>query len=223
MAGFSQKLLKRFISGWVVSIISFIVVLQGGFVFLAYLGLWGLVAIFEWVQLALKTSNRIFFSASGFVYIFISLACVYILREQYPVQYLVLFFFMVAFSDMGAYAAGKSIGGPKMASEISPNKTWAGFFGAVASPAIIGVLFVAIFLEFTTINVALFAALGVVMGFVGQSGDLIVSSLKRQAGAKDTGGIIPGHGGVLDRIDAMLLAVPVFLATMIGFGHVFGL
>ncbi len=219
----NTKLFKRTISAIVLSAVSFLIILQGGWVFLAYLILWGGVAFFEWAALSLRVKYRVFSIVIGVAYIIITFGSCYVLRNQYPVEYLFLFFFMVAFSDMGAYAAGKSIGGPKRASKISPNKTWAGFGGALLSPALIGALFVLIFLDGNATSIFLFAALGMVLGFVGQAGDLIVSFLKRCAGAKDTGGILPGHGGILDRIDAMMLSIPVFLAFLVGLGHVFGI
>lgn len=132
---------------------------------------------------------------------------------------------MVWASDIGAYVFGKTIGGPKMAADISPNKTWAGLAGAIICPFLLCLLFF-IFVShtITSLGVDIMVALiaGIIMGVVGQAGDLIISVLKRRAGAKDSGQLIPGHGGVLDRIDAMMLTAPVFLLIVSKFSHVFG-
>ena len=111
-------------------------------------------------------------------------------------------------TDIGAYAAGRAIGGPKLAPAISPNKTWAGLAGGVAAAALFGWLIA------STEILALgqpFVLLGGLMAVLAQAGDLYESWEKRRAGVKDSGAILPGHGGVLDRIDGLL---PVVLATL---------
>ena len=209
------KLLKRILSGVIISALSFYVVFTGGWLFLLYVAFAAAGALYEWMGLALKTpqAGRTLFI--GIVYIAISFGMCVLLRFDYPVQYLLAFFFMVAFSDMGAYLFGKVIGGPKMASAVSPNKTWAGLVGACVMPALIGFVFGAFIGTGDSVMPFVFAVLGGVLGLTGQAGDLLISSLKRQAGAKDAGGIIPGHGGVLDRLDAMMLAMPVYYLFLI--------
>lgn len=112
-------------------------------------------------------------------------------------------------ADSGAYFCGRALGKRKLAPTISPNKTWEGLFGGVAA----GIVIALVFGQIAGIQaqhlpglilVALFTTL------VSVEGDLIESLLKRQAGAKDSGSLIPGHGGVLDRIDGVLAALPVF-------------
>ncbi len=95
-----------------------------------------------------------------------------------------------------------------MAKAISPNKTWAGLGGATVFP---GLLFAG-WMFFTGVmdNLFLAFALGFALGIVGQAGDLLISYIKRQADAKDSGALLPGHGGLLDRVDAMMLVVPVY-------------
>ena len=107
-------------------------------------------------------------------------------------------------SDTGAYAAGRIIGGAKLAPNISPKKTWAGLVGCVLSACIVGAVIADIS------NIENFYRLVVISGFVGlvsQMGDLIESSIKRHFGVKDSSNLIPGHGGVLDRVDALLAAI----------------
>jgi phosphatidate cytidylyltransferase len=110
-------------------------------------------------------------------------------------------------TDIFAYFAGRGIGGPKLAPKISPNKTWAGLIGGMAGAALFGWL-TAYFFKLDTP----FPWAGAAMGLIAQLGDLYESWEKRRAGIKDSGSLLPGHGGVLDRLDG-LLAVAV--ATMI--------
>jgi phosphatidate cytidylyltransferase len=110
--------------------------------------------------------------------------------------------FVVWANDIAAYAAGRGIGGPKLAPALSPNKTWAGFVGGVAASGLIGVL--AIGVEWaSTISVVV---VSLVLGVASQLGDLAESLAKRHFGVKDSSGLIPGHGGLLDRVDGLLAA-----------------
>ena len=113
-------------------------------------------------------------------------------------------------ADTGGYIVGRSIGGPKLAPRISPNKTWAGLAGAVVGAGLAG-LFAAFMLNHT--DVWALTLLSAALGVVEQLGDLVESAFKRHFGVKDTSHIIPGHGGVLDRIDG-LLAVAVAVLVL---------
>ena len=124
-------------------------------------------------------------------------------------------FAVVWLGDTLAYAFGKMIGGPKLAPRLSPNKTWAGLMGAISGGAL-GSILVALSAG-VSISMPLIV-LGGASGIIGQIGDLFESAAKRRAGVKDSGAIIPGHGGVLDRIDALLF-VAVF-ALLAGVLHV---
>lgn len=115
--------------------------------------------------------------------------------------------FIVWATDIGAYAVGRLVGGPRLAPSISPNKTWSGTFGGAMSAVIVGAV-VAIALAAERPLVA--AALALVVSITAQLGDLFESMKKRQFGVKDSSRLIPGHGGVLDRVDGLLAAVPVF-------------
>ena len=109
-------------------------------------------------------------------------------------------------TDSFAYFAGRSIGGPKLAPRISPSKTWSGLVGGLVGAELLGAL-AAWWLELGSP----FLYIGGVMGLVAQAGDLFESWLKRRAGVKDSGTLLPGHGGVLDRLDGLL---PVVLVTL---------
>jgi phosphatidate cytidylyltransferase len=107
-------------------------------------------------------------------------------------------------TDIGAFFAGRLIGGPKLAPRISPKKTWAGLIGAMASAGLVGI--VADFSVPGAPGAAVLAAAGAVMAVVAQAGDLGESWVKRHFGAKDSSALIPGHGGLLDRVDGLLAA-----------------
>jgi phosphatidate cytidylyltransferase len=119
-------------------------------------------------------------------------------------------------SDIGAYVVGRMVGGPKLAPRISPGKTRSGAVGGLASSMLIGAI-VCLVLGGPVWWAALVAGL---LGVVSQAGDLLESAVKRHFGVKDSGGLIPGHGGLLDRLDGVLAAAPVagLIALALGSG-----
>lgn len=124
---------------------------------------------------------------------------------------LVFWLMLVTWStDIFAYFAGRSIGGPKLAPKISPNKTWAGLLGGMAGAAVVGGL--AAWLFGLSEAFPDFLWLGAPLGLLAQLGDLYESRVKRRLGVKDSGNLLPGHGGVLDRLDGLL---PVIVATFL--------
>ncbi|MEZ5708473.1 MAG: phosphatidate cytidylyltransferase [Blastomonas sp.] len=117
-------------------------------------------------------------------------------------------------TDIGAYFAGRAIGGPKLAPAISPSKTWAGLGGGVFAALLLGLLF------YQNFGLPLVLALASgLLAVLAQTGDLLESHLKRQAGVKDSGNLIPGHGGVLDRVDGLVPVAPVAALVMIAQAH----
>lgn len=137
-----------------------------------------------------------------------SLALVW-LRERPEVGLGLLAYLLLVIwaTDIGAYAAGRTIGGPKLAPRISPKKTWAGLLGGMVAAAAVGY---AVAVAFAAAGSGLAALLGAGLAVVGQAGDLFESAIKRRFDAKDSGRLIPGHGGLLDRIDGLIAAAPVF-------------
>lgn len=111
-------------------------------------------------------------------------------------------------SDIGGYFAGTIWGKHKMAPLLSPNKTWEGSIGGVILTILVPFVF-AYFSEFTSLGFAYALLLGITASIAAQIGDLFMSSVKRNFGVKDTGNILPGHGGVLDRFDSYLLVLPI--------------
>ena len=125
-----------------------------------------------------------------------------------------LLFGAVWLSDIGGYVAGRLIGGPRLAPAISPNKTWAGALGALTFVTI-GVL---LLVNLTTANALVYLLIGLLLSVATQAGDLFESWVKRMFGVKDSGTLIPGHGGVLDRVDGVLFAAPVLVVFVLVIG-----
>jgi len=117
---------------------------------------------------------------------------------------------LVWVADIGAYFSGKKFGKNKLAPDISPGKTKEGLIGAVITTTVY-TLIASYYFALDTERTVLLVLLSVVLTFISVSGDLYISLLKREAGLKDSGNILPGHGGILDRIDSVLAAMPVFL------------
>ncbi len=148
------------------------------------------------------------FGLFGMVWIIWSLAHMTLIKGL-PDGTALLFFllFVISFSDIFAYFGGKRFGKSILAPTISPKKTWEGSFFGVMGGGIVG----AVFGEITMSMFWLYGMLlAMVMAVVGQFGDLIESKIKRLCNVKDSGKILPGHGGILDRIDGHMLAAPVF-------------
>jgi phosphatidate cytidylyltransferase len=144
--------------------------------------------------------------AGGFLYIAVPALALLLLEWAWFA--LVFWAMLVTWAtDIFAYAAGRTIGGPKLAPRISPNKTWAGLGGGMLGAAVVGWLVASWFglgAPFTWI--------GALMGLLAQGGDLYESWMKRRANVKDSGTILPGHGGALDRLDGLL---PVAIASLL--------
>jgi len=114
---------------------------------------------------------------------------------------------LIAAADVGAYFGGRSLGRHKLAPRVSPNKTWEGLVAGLLGAAAAAVAGAALFEQ----PVLPWLALCVLVALVSVVGDLVESMFKRRAGLKDSGALLPGHGGVLDRIDSHVAAAPVFL------------
>jgi phosphatidate cytidylyltransferase len=115
---------------------------------------------------------------------------------------------VVIASDTAGFVSGRLLGGPKLWPRVSPNKTWAGLIGALVASSIVGALFWLAVPDGSPVRLAAAAAL---LSLVAQAGDLAESAIKRRFGAKDSSSLIPGHGGVMDRVDGLVAA-----ATAVG-------
>lgn len=174
----------------------------------------GSIAIYEWCRVSLGSES----ARGGWILLgigYISLACISLIvlrADPANGRTLVIVLFAVTWAtDIGAYLVGRAVGGPKLAPAISPNKTWAGAVGGLGA-GIVAAFIAARLLAFDIAEVALLVA-GALVSVVSQIGDLFESWWKRHFHVKDSGQLIPGHGGILDRIDGVLLASPVAVAS----------
>ena len=161
-------------------------------------------------------------NGAGALYIGIPALCAVYLRDETPHGFWIVFYlFLVTWSgDTGALMAGKALKGPKLVPALSPNKTWAGLAGGVALPAIMGGA-LALGAGGDWRAAAGFAA---AFALTGHAGDLFESLVKRRVGRKNSGSLIPGHGGILDRVDSCLFvcAAGALVVFGIGIDPVFG-
>jgi len=163
------------------------------------------------VGLCAQARTRLW-AVAGLLYAAIALSAPTALRSDANSGFLALLFLfaVVWLTDILAYFVGRALGGPKLCPAISPKKTWAGAVGGAAGAVVVGVVF-ASYAELEPVPLAL---LGFALSVIAQAGDLFESAVKRRFGAKDASHLIPGHGGVMDRLDAFLAAA--LAAALIG-------
>jgi len=166
------------------------------------IALGAVILCYEWVQLC---RPRLVWILAGIPYIALpTYALVYIRQLPADGYETVLWIFVLVWAaDTGAYASGRLIGGAKLAPLVSPNKTWAGLAGGIVSAGAIGAMTALVLNLQSMIPLVLASA---VLGAISQGGDLLESWIKRKFGKKDAGSLIPGHGGLFDRVDGLLAA-----------------
>ena len=172
----------------------------------------GTVASYIWAS---RHDDNPFWHAGGVLYIGLpSIALVALRVFPLQPQLVVLGLFLIVWAtDTGALVFGKLIGGPKIAPHLSPGKTWAGTIGGSITAAMVYLLYIALF-GFDAVTAMAFAF---VFSFVAHAGDLFESLVKRRFGLKNSGGLIPGHGGILDRVDSLFAASVVMAILVFGF------
>ncbi len=162
------------------------------------------LALWEWFK------NQRVWVSTGLVYALLPAFSLIFLRESQNGLVLVLLLFVIVWStDIGAYFAGRAIGGPKLMPSVSPKKTWSGFFGGLMA-AVIGTILLSRFADTQLVPVFLAGALSI----LSQIGDLFESWVKRYFKVKDSGNIIPGHGGIMDRVDGLIVAAVAFAVIL---------
>ncbi len=171
----------------------------------------------EWIDLTRSASDQKKWRLIGVAYILIPIYSVIQIR-MYDPDILFWMFAVIWATDIFAFFAGKTFGGAKLAPQISPNKTWSGLAGGVVASMIIGFLSAFMFSG----GVIFFVFVSAFLAIVEQASDLLESKFKRIFGVKDSGNLIPGHGGVLDRLDGMMLVAPVVLFLINVFSSKFG-
>ncbi len=202
----NSEVLKRIISSIILIPLSIFVIVEGSILFSLFLLLCFIVCMYEWCKMA----NKISILLIGSAYLILSFISVYMIREYLNLNY---YFFLLVLcvcvaTDIGGYVFGKIFKGPKL-TKISPNKTYSGvlgsyFFTMITILVILNIKSLNLPFDFS-LNLAIFV---LSISTASQLGDLIISFFKRFFKVKDTGNIIPGHGGLLDRLDGMLFAFP---------------
>ena len=208
---------KRVITSIILLPITIICIFFSKYLFLIFLILIAIISLIEWYLIYKKINNAVF--AFGSVLIFISIISAYNLRGDNldDVTFFMWVLFICFFSDVGGYTFGKIIGGKKL-SKISPNKTVSGALGSIIF-SFIPILIINYQIYFdTSLDLTLpNLILSLIVSVICQLGDILVSYFKRIGKIKNTGNILPGHGGLLDRIDGILFVLPiVFLFKFLG-------
>ncbi len=205
----SYNLVLRVISACILAPLVLLIVKTSGFYFIAMIMAAAIIMGGEWFQMTHEKSRL--WQVAGIIYILLPcLSLLWISEQEYILDNTVVFsgtntiisiFVLVWANDIGGYIFGRLLGGPKLCPKISPNKTWSGFFGGVAcAVAISGI-------------VGENLAIAGIIAMIASIGDLLESWIKRHCKAKDSGSIIPGHGGLLDRVDGVLLVSVVVAAA----------
>jgi len=203
----NSEFIKRIISSIILIPITLFFLIKGGLFFNTFLIICFFVTTYEWHNMSKNKSYNFF----GYIFLILSFYSIYLLRNSFDETYiyLLLVILICSLTDIGGYIFGKIFKGPKL-TKISPKKTYSGMIGGYLLPIVFFYLilvFTDLFIKFeVSISLFLFVFL---ISTTNQLGDILISFFKRISKIKDTGKIIPGHGGLLDRIDGMIFAFPI--------------
>ncbi len=206
-----KELQKRLISSIVLIPISFLFIFQGSIFFIFFLSLLFVITSYEWVKMS---KSKLFLKYFGITFLFFSFYSAYYIRESTGLHFFLFLILICISTDIGGFIFGKVFKGPKL-TKISPNKTFSGSIGSFLLSLAVGF----VFLKYTRIEFLGNDYLKIIfsiflVSLISQLGDLIISYYKRKAKLKNTGNILPGHGGLLDRIDGMIFVIPTtFILT----------
>lgn len=226
----TSDLPRRLVSAAVLVAIAGAALAIGGAVLTAFLALVAVLAVGEAARLVLRATSNPFYRAAGMLAAALYIGLAAVALAQMPPFVLLVAVVTVIATDTGAYFTGRAVGGPRIAPRISPSKTWAGLAGGMIAAglwlAIVAAVIGSALASFSSgsgggiglSGVALAAAAGAALAVAAQAGDFLESWLKRRAHVKDSSRLIPGHGGVLDRVDGI---IPVALIVgLLGPGRV---
>ena len=205
----SKELVKRVLSSIILLPLVFYFLTSGSFLLILFIVLCFIITFYEWN----KMSKNKFYKIFGFIFLLFSFYTFYYLSIE---LFLLIYVILICIStDIGGYIFGKIFKGPKLTT-ISPNKTYAGMIGGYLL-SLICLIVITNFIDYS-IKTFQLILITILLSTVSQVGDIIVSYFKRQANIKNTSNLIPGHGGLLDRIDGMIFAVPVlYLIELTGY------
>ena len=205
----NKELQQRILSSIILIPVSFFFIIQGSFSFIFFLSLIFLVTSLEWFKMTKrKDLLRIF----GLFFLFFSFFSTIYLRQYIGLNFFLFLIIICIFTDTGGYIFGKTFKGPRL-TKVSPKKTYSGVIGSFLISLLFGLIYIKYFgqkskilLEIDPIFIFL---LILFISLLSQIGDLIISYFKRKAKLKDTGKILPGHGGFLYRIDGIIFVMPI--------------
>ena len=210
---------KRILSSLIIIPISLFFIIQGSVFFAFFLSIVFLLTSYEWIKMCKKLNSLKFF---GIIFLLLSFFHTFLFRENIGLYNFLFVVLICIFTDLGGYIFGKTFKGPKL-TKISPNKTYVGVFGSFICSLIIGILMLnnfpvslkilteeEIYLGFNTKTQLFYLVLILSISLISQIGDLMISYFKRLVKVKDTGKIVPGHGGLLDRLDGLIFVIPTF-------------
>ncbi len=205
----SIELVKRILSSIILLPLVFYILITGSLFLVFFIILCFILTCYEWN----KMNINIYYKITGFIFLMFSFFTFYDLSIE--ISNLIFVILICVSSDIGGFVFGRLLKGPKI-TKISPNKTYTGMIGAY----LLSLIYLSIIVNYID-NIQFsfqFIFITILLSTISQVGDIIVSYFKRQARIKNTGSLIPGHGGLLDRIDGMIFAVPTFyLIELIGF------
>ena len=210
-----EETIKRILSSIILLPTVLFFIIKGSFLFNFFIFICFLITTYEW----LKLSKNNLFKFFGTIFIVISFYTIFKIRNEFDKDYLHLLLVAIicVSTDIGGYIFGNIFKGPKL-TKISPKKTYSGVIGSF----LLSLIFTNLFLQFSS-NVQTFKFTKemfifiLLVSFISQIGDLIISYFKRKSKIKDTGTIIPGHGGILDRIDGVIFALPFSYVLFLNF------
>ena len=201
-----NELSKRIYSSLILIPIVLYVIIKGSILFNFFISICFIITAYEWLQMSKQNIQKIF----GLSFIIISFYTIFLIRNDFDKDYfhILLIAIICISTDTGGYIFGKLLKGPRL-TKLSPNKTYSGVIGSFLLATIITILFFELTLIIFNFRFELETFIFVLaVSSVSQIGDIIISYFKRISKIKDTGNIIPGHGGILDRIDGMIFAYP---------------
>lgn len=201
---------KRFITSLFILLFTSIVLLAGGWLMVFAIMAAAVIMDKEWERIT--PGDSLIWKIAGIAYITLPCISALVLRDLSLAAILYPIILVIA-TDIGAYIAGRTIGGTKLIPSISPNKTWAGLIGGIVA-AIVTSLFAQNYVPLPD-NTETAIIIGIIAAIFAQTGDFFESWLKRQKGVKDSGTLLPGHGGLLDRLDGYIVVLPAYLAYLI--------
>ena len=199
----NSELFKRIISSLIIIPIALFFIIKGSFLFIFFILICFLITSYEWH----KMSNKKLYYLPGFLFLMLSFYSVYLIRanDSDSLKFFLYILIVCVSTDIGGYIFGKILKGPKL-NKISPKKTYSGVIGGYLMSIIVYYLFINLYYgDEINSNDFIFILL---ISTISQLGDITISYFKRLSKIKDTGKILPGHGGLLDRIDGMIFAFP---------------